>query len=179
LSVEDISGSIIFKGKLQDKPGDVSFRESFVKNNDQFVVVCGGAGGSAIIWKRFQDVYVTDYFYMSCSNYDAACFIPKRKVAFKGFGIYQNYFGNQMKLKVKWIIGEEHSEEFELELNHEERDLENHWHTFELQSVGEKAVVVEEGQEIHCLIKVMDSSDMRKCIYGYNGYKDRYSKFEF
>jgi hypothetical protein len=115
---------------------------------------------------------------MSTNYYDAACFIPKRKVVFSGFGIFQNYYGNLMKMKVKWVIGEEHSEEFDIELNHEERDQENYWHTFELKSVGQKPIVVDEGCSIHCCIKVMESNDMKKCIYGYNGYKDRYSKFE-
>ena len=32
LALEGISGSIVFKGKLHDKPGDVSFRETFAKD---------------------------------------------------------------------------------------------------------------------------------------------------
>ena len=123
LSVEEIVGSLIFKGKLIEKPDDVTFRESFVLDKNQFAVVCAdGAGGQGLVWKRFADVYTTDYFYMSANYYDAACFIAKRKIGFRGFGIFQNYFGVTMVLKVKWVINEEPSEEFEIELPHDDRD---------------------------------------------------------
>ena len=59
---------------------------------------------------------------MSKHYFDAACFIAKRKVAFRGFGVLQNYFGVTMQLIVKWVINEEHSEEYEVELIHDERD---------------------------------------------------------
>ena len=59
-----------------------------MRDKDQFVVVSAPSSGSSLIWKRFVDVYTTDYFYMSAHYYDAACFKSKRKVAFKGFGIF-------------------------------------------------------------------------------------------
>lgn len=177
--MEGIAGKLVFKGKLIENPDDVSFRESFVLNKDRFTVVCGeGAGGQALVWKRFPEVYITDYFYMSAHYFDAVTFIAKRNIAFRGFGIFKNYFGVKMELIVKWIINDEASEEYELELLHEERDEENHWHTFDIASVGMKPIKCNEGDRIDCCLKVKVSNDMKKCIYGYQGYKDKYSKIE-
>lgn len=52
LAMEDISGCITYKGKLIDKPGDVSFAKMFIHDNDQFAVI-SSSGGDPIIWKRF------------------------------------------------------------------------------------------------------------------------------
>lgn len=60
----------------------------------------------------------------------------------------------------------------------DEKHEEKKWWTIDIRNLGEKPIKVSEGTHIHVKAKV-DCDDNRRCFYGYNGYKDYYSKFEF
>ena len=82
---------------------------------------------------------------MEVSNWDAACFIAKKNVKFHGYGIYSNYEKMDMKLKIKWYIDDEKSEEYDIELPDAEKDPENYWHEVYLKDFGCKPISVSEG----------------------------------
>ena len=85
-----------------------------------------------------------------------------------------NYNNKDVTYKVKWNIRDESSEEYEVFKADGEKDPEKKWHEINIKDLGCKPVKCEEGDKIHCLIKVTDD-DVRRCFYGYSGYKDRYS----
>jgi hypothetical protein len=114
---------------------------------------------------------------MNVTYYDAVCFVPKTNVYFHGFGVMANYNGKDLTYKIKWSIDDEMSEEYEVSKVDSEKDPDRKWHSINLSEIGVKPIKVSEGQKIHCLIKVTND-DVRRCLYGYSGYKDRYSVIE-
>jgi hypothetical protein len=50
-------------------------------------------------WVRFKSFYLTDYFYLNNTCWDAVAFKPLRDVYFFGFGMLGSY--NQKDVKVK------------------------------------------------------------------------------
>ena len=85
---------------------NVSFYRIFAKNNQLFSLSYSlGAKLDPIKWMRFKDWTTSDYYYMSCNYWDAVIFIPKRDIEFCGFGLWVNYHRKDIKLKVKWALG--------------------------------------------------------------------------
>lgn len=121
-----------------------------------------------ICWVRFPEFYYTDYFCMNPRYWDAVVFKPKRNVWFFGWGILANYNNKDMKIKFQWKIGEEQSEEYELDFPDGEKDEEKKWHTIDIRNVGCKPIKVNEGERIHVKAKV-GSDETRRCFYGYSG----------
>ena len=141
----------------------------FVKNNGKIAVVsAAGSSLKPIMWVRFPEFYYTDYFYMNTRYWDAVIFKPKRNIWFFGWGLFANYNGKDIKVKIQWKIDEEQSEEFELEFADGSKDAEKKWHTIDIRDVGVKPIKVNEGQVIHVKTKV-DDDEMRRCFYGYSG----------
>ena len=91
---------------------------------------------------------------MEYSNWDACCFKPKKNIKFLGFGILSNYEKMDMKLKIKWYIDDEMSEEYDLELPDADKDEEHKWHEVYLKDFGCKPVNVSEGSKIHCCVRI-------------------------
>ena len=119
---------------------------------------------------------------MSTSYWDAVAFIPKKDIWFCGFGLFANYNCKDIVFKIQWHLGKEGeeyaSEEYEVELKDSDKDTEKKWWLIDIRDVGEKPLKVRDGTYLHIKVKV-DSDDNRRCHYGYNGYKDYYSKFDF
>lgn len=74
--------STLYKNELIK--GEDSFMRRHVKQNDKFVLICGGF--EPIQFKRFGRVEFGDYFYMSDTYYDAVAYRPVKDVFFLGFG---------------------------------------------------------------------------------------------
>jgi hypothetical protein len=128
-----------------------------------------------VMWIRFPEFYYTDYFYMNTRYWDAVVFIPKRPVLFYGWGLFANYNGNDMQVKIQYAIGDgEKSEEYERLFADSEKDPEKKWFTIDLREFGIKPIKVNEGERIHVKCKV-GTDDQRRCFYGYSGNRSRYS----
>jgi hypothetical protein len=48
--------------------------------------------------------------------WDAICFVPNRDILFKGFGLFSNFDRKNTKVKIQWVIGNNFSETYEVEL---------------------------------------------------------------
>ena len=130
---------------------------------------------SCMKWVRFPEFYLTDYFYMNTCSWDAVVFIPKRSVLFFGFGLMANYNGHDMKIKVQWNINDTDSEVYEKECSDGDKDPDKKWFEIDIREFGCKPIRANEGDKIHCKVKVRND-ECRRTFYGYNGYKDNYSK---
>jgi len=169
LGEDGVQGFLTYNGKLVESPKDTTFAKLFVKNNGKIAVVsAAGSGLQPIMWVRFPEFYYTDYFYMNTRYWDAVVFKPKRTIWFFGWGLFANYNGKDIKVKIQWKIDEEQSEEFEMEFADGSKDAEKKWHTIDIRDVGVKPIKVNEGQVIHVKTKV-DDDEMRRCFYGYSG----------
>lgn len=83
-----------------------------------------------------------------------------------------------MKVTVKWIINDVHSEEYQTILPVAEADPDHKWFEIGIQQFGEKPIPVSPGDRIHCLLKPTDN--VRYIVYyGYDGYHQYYSKFDY
>jgi hypothetical protein len=51
-------------------------------------------------WNRFKSYYLTDYFYLNLTSWDAVAFKPLRDVHFFGFGMFGSYDKKDVKIKV-------------------------------------------------------------------------------
>jgi hypothetical protein len=103
LENEDILGFLTFEGKLIENPADTTFAKKFVKNNAKFALITSeGSSLKPTQWQRFAEFYYTDYFYMNTRYWDAVVFIPKRNIVFFGWGLFANFNGSDMDLKVQW-----------------------------------------------------------------------------
>lgn len=130
-------------------------------------------------WNRFKSYYLTDYFYLNLTSWDAVAFKPLRDVHFFGFGMFGSYDKKDVKIKVQWVIGEEKSEEYQILNLDSEKDPEKKWFTIDIRQFGEKPVKVSEGTMIHCKIRCeSDDYEQRRCFYGYDGAKTQYSVIE-
>lgn len=71
-ALDDLSGFMLLDGKLINSPGETTFAKTFVKDQQKFSVVCGsGPGKAPSLWVRFPEFYLTDYYYMNTTYYDA------------------------------------------------------------------------------------------------------------
>ena len=95
-------GSLIVDGKAFIELED-TIEKANLHENQQLLVLLGGISGTAKKWKRFRRI-VDSYWYLSTSSVDAVKFVPLHDVKFMGFGIYQNYRGKNMTLKVAWFV---------------------------------------------------------------------------
>lgn len=118
---------VLFKGKLIQEPDDVTFQKVFAGDGAQFLLVNAGTNKPPIKWVRFPEFYLTDYYYMNTTYYDAVTFIPKVAIHFCGFGIFANYNSKDVKYKIMWAIDGEKSEEFEYEFADGDKDPEKKW----------------------------------------------------
>lgn len=109
---------------------------------------------------------------MNQSYFDAVIFKPKCNIVFHGFGLFANYNGHNLDLKVAWAIGEEKSDEFTLTKRDDEKDSEKKWHTITLNELGVKPIKVLEGTQIHVMAKVTNDN-CRRVFYGYEGYHNK------
>jgi hypothetical protein len=95
--MENKSGYLTHNGKLLENPGDITFAKIFALPTDSFVVHSGqGDSGKSKMWVRFPEFYLTDYYYMNRTYYDAVVFIPLTNIKFHGFGVMANYNQNDM-----------------------------------------------------------------------------------
>jgi hypothetical protein len=62
-----------------------------------------------------------------------------------------------------------------MDLMDADKDPAKKWWTIDIRELGEKPLKVPEGTHIHIKCKVTND-ETRRCLYGYNGYKDNYSK---
>lgn len=53
---------------------------------------------------------------MSLNYWDAVAFVPNKKIFFMGFGSMANYNQRDIRLKLQWVIDEEASGVFEVDL---------------------------------------------------------------
>jgi hypothetical protein len=88
-----------------------------------------------------------------------------------------NYSKKDMSFKIKWIIDEDASEEYEFEFLNDEKDEENNWFTIDIREKGCKPIKVSEGQKIHVCAKVM-KEEHRPVYYGTNRGYDDYKDIE-
>ena len=70
------------------------------------------------------------------------------------------------------------SEEFDVELPHENREVDKWWYLIDIRDLGEKPMAVEEGQIINVLMKATKDDETRQSAYGHGGYRDTYSNIE-
>ena len=70
------------------------------------------------------------------------------------------------------------SEEFDVELPHENREAYKWWHLIDIRDLDEKSMVVEEGQIINVLMKATRVDETRESAYGHGGSPDTYSEIE-
>lgn len=163
---------------------DRTFAKALINNNSTILLLSQESGGGKTkIWRRFPQLYLTDYFYMETYSWDAMVFKPQKAVTFHGFGIMTSYHDIDMEYRVSWAIDDEPNEGsqegLEWKVSKDEADPEKKWFHFYLKDVGANPIKVSEGQRIHCLVKVVSSSrESRRCRYGYNGYKNEYEKLE-
>jgi len=172
--MEATAGYLVYKGKTLAVPEDHTFSKLLAGTSAQFLLCCGESSGSATKWVRFPEYYLTDYYYMNTSYFDAVIFVPKCNIKFHGFGVFANYNNMDCTYIVKWYIDDDKSDEYEIEIANDTKDPEKKWMDINLKELGVKPIKVNEGQKLHCCIKVK-SDDYRRCFYGYSGYKDRYS----
>ena len=99
-----MDGSITTLGKAIEKPDDVTFKNLQTKNNQVFSLTYAGSGamGDPMMWIRFKNFGLRDYYYLSSRSWDAVAFVPKRDVVFFGFGIMSNYRDIDCKHVVQW-----------------------------------------------------------------------------
>ena len=106
-----IQGFISTNGKLIEEPGEITFQKANIKNMQVISVAAAeGIVAEPKEWIRFQDFYLTDYYYMSSSYWDAVVFIPKRDIWFFGFGLFSNYNNKDVGIKFQWNLGKEGEE---------------------------------------------------------------------
>jgi hypothetical protein len=103
LENDNVQGFLTFEGKLIQSPGDITFAKKFVQNNAKFALITAeGSFLKPTQWLRFSEFYYTDYFYMNTRYWDAVVFIPKRNIIFYGWGVFANFNGADVDLKVQW-----------------------------------------------------------------------------
>ena len=172
---DGIDGYLVNNGKLIEKDQmEESFAKLHICQNDRFAIVSTTKSITPLRWIRFPEFYLTDYFYMNTRYWDAMVFKPKCRVYFLGYGMLANYNANDMNVKIQWHIGEEVSEEYEINMVDADKDPEKKWFNIDIRDLGQSPILVEEGTPIHCKMKVTND-DHRRCFYGYSGYRDRYS----
>ena len=130
-------------------------------------------------WKRFRRC-VDSYWYLSTTSVDALKFIPKRDIKFFGFGMFSNYNGKDMTMKVSWFLEDEDPGEsrewYEVTVNIDECELAYEGSPgkvfdFYIQSVGQKPFIVREGQKLTVMAKSTHSdSTLARQYYGSDGY---------
>ena len=91
-------------------------------------------GGKPIMWVRFPEFYLTDYFYMNRNYWDAVTFVPRRTVIFYGFGLFSNYNGKDLKLRVGYALNEEGIQaEVDADYADADKDSEKKWHEIDFR----------------------------------------------
>lgn len=93
---------------------DETFFKRQIKQHDKFMLLSGSF--EAKKWKRFPKSEQGDYFYMSNGYYDAVAFKPKVDVYLLGFGFMNQYEKKEFKLKFKYNVDGQDSEEKELDM---------------------------------------------------------------
>ena len=111
---EKVSGYLVFNGKIIPNPDEITFSKLAAGNMAQFSLCVGGGISDPVLWVRFPEFYLTDYYYMNVTYYDAVCFIPKTNVHFHGFGVMANYNSKDLTYKIKWSIDDDVSDEHEV-----------------------------------------------------------------
>ena len=105
---DNIFGTYYCKGKVLENMDDKTFGKSLIANDATILImVQEKGGGKAKMWRRFPQIYKTDYFYMETYSWDAVAFIPKRNVTFYGFGILASFNNKDMKYKVSWALNDD------------------------------------------------------------------------
>ena len=77
-----------------------SFAKLLICQNDRFAIVSTTKSITPLIWIRFPEFYLTDYFYMNTRYWDAMVLKPKCRVYFLGYGMLANYNANDMNVKI-------------------------------------------------------------------------------
>ena len=90
---------------------------------------------------------------LSSKEWDAVSFIPKTRISFYGFGVFANRSGKDLLLKCQFVVGEEKSGEFVIQLYDKDKDPEKKWFSIDIREHGFQPVSADEGQAIHCMIK--------------------------
>ena len=73
-----------------------------------------------------------------------------------------------------WDIDGEKSQSHQYPTTDGEKDPENKWHEIRIQTLGYEPIKVNEGQKIHCCMKI-SHDDGRRTWYGHDGGRNRYS----
>ena len=84
-------------------------------------------------WIRFPSTVSTDYYCLSTRSWDSVAFVPRTQVFFIGFGAMSNSEKKDIKLKIMWDIGGEKSEEYEVDLNEADKDLDKNWFDIDIR----------------------------------------------
>ena len=88
-------------------------------------------------WKRFEGYVKNDY---ACLNtcgekerWEGICFVARRDVWFRGFGMFTGYEGKNISFRVKWVIDGEESETHTVVLTASEAEEDSKSHAIDLQ----------------------------------------------
>jgi hypothetical protein len=172
-------GSLMFGGKIIEKPEDVTFIQENVLDGAKLALIQASSCAEPIMWKRFSHIYYNDYYNLRVTpSFDAVCFKPKRNVYFHGFGLISHYHKSDMVYNICWAIDGEKSEVHKVEYKDAEKDPEKKWFTVNLlEKLGIKPIKCSEGTKIDVMVNC-ETRDMRYCPYGDKGTQRDYDSIE-
>lgn len=156
--------TVIYNGEPVKK--EDTYLRRLVKSNSSFFLISGSL--LALRWKRFGRIVTTDYFYMSDSYWDAVVFKPKIDVYLLGFAILNHYEKHPFKLKFKYVIGTDESQEHEIDLSNDMVEEDNIFY-IDFQKIGISPVRVQADTPLHLCAK-STCSNPNRFNYGYEGY---------
>lgn len=143
LQAFELGGTLLYEGKIMENLDDSTFAKQLIKHNSKVLITSQDSGsGSQKEWRRFKDTYLTDYFYMSRSYWDAVAFKPKRDVTFYGFGFFGNYNNSKQDLVLGWAIDDDEVQKVEATYEVDDLDPEKKWCRFLITDHGFKGVRV-------------------------------------
>ena len=99
-------------------------------NGTKFGLICEADGIRAtktLKWVRFPAITYNSRMGISRSRWYAITYIPRRNIYFHGFGIIGNYHSVNMHIKIKWMIDDHESEEYEYHCLDEQKDPVKKW----------------------------------------------------
>jgi hypothetical protein len=78
--------------KLIEFPAEEIIEKNNVLDNQKIIYIVKKVDyQEPMKWVRFKSFYLTDYFYLNLTAWDAVAFKPLRDVYFLGFGMFGSY----------------------------------------------------------------------------------------
>ena len=96
---------LLFKGRVIDNDGNVSFKDLYVPTNTTFLLVCAPSDlTSPLEWHRFKLDLCDVTQELREGRSESIVIVPKRQILFYGFGVYSESNFQDMNLEVTWEI---------------------------------------------------------------------------